>query len=242
MILYEFLSQISDAFFPRICLACSRILPSGSPEFFCSDCFGQITFLHGSLCPVCGILFPDSSSEDHLCPSCMENAHWFEFARAAVAYEGIIADVIRRFKYGRDLTAGEALAGLLADFDFDGVDFSAFDAIIPVPLHIRRLRERRFNQSLVLARALGKKHGIAVDFSLLKRRRFTLTQTGLNKSERDKNISGAFRASHSEKIPGGSFLLVDDVYTTGATINECAKTLAEAGAKRVAALTAARVL
>jgi len=242
LILREFFTQISDAFFPRICLACSRVLPSGRPEFFCSDCFRQITFLRGSLCPVCGILFPDSSSENHRCPSCMENAHWFDFARAAVAYEGIIVDTIHRFKYGRDLTAGAALSGLLADFDFDGVDFSTFDAMIPVPLHIRRLRERRFNQSLVLARALGKKHGIAVDFSLLKRRRFTLTQTGLDKGERDKNISGAFQTAHPEKIPGRSFLLVDDVYTTGATVNECAKTLVQAGAKRVAALTAARVL
>ncbi|MBP7137519.1 MAG: ComF family protein [Syntrophaceae bacterium] len=172
----------------------------------------------------------------------MEHPHWFDFARAAVAYEGIILDAIHRFKYGRDLTAGAALAGLLADFDFAGIDFSAFDAMIPVPLHVRRLRERRFNQSLVLARALGKKHGVAVDFSLLKRRRFTLTQTGLNKSQRDKNISGAFAANHPDKIRGGSFLLVDDVYTTGATLNECAKTLVEAGAKRVAAMTAARVL
>ncbi len=172
----------------------------------------------------------------------MEQPRWFDFARAAVAYEGIILNTIHRFKYGRDLTAGAALAGLLADFDFSGIDFSEFDAMIPVPLHVQRLRERRFNQSLVLARALSKKRGVAVDFSLLKRRRFTLTQTGLNKSERDKNISGAFAATRQDKIRGRSFLLVDDVYTTGATINECAKTLVESGAKRVAALTVARVL
>jgi ComF family protein len=242
LIFREFLSQISDAFFPRICLACSCVLPSGRPEFFCTDCLRQITFLRGRLCPACGITFSDSSAGNHLCSSCIEHQHWFDFARAAVAYEGIILDAIHRFKYGRDLTAGAALAGLLADFDFAGIDFSAFDAMIPMPLHIKRLRERRFNQSLVLARALGKKHGVAVDFSLLKRRRFTLTQTGLNKSQRDKNISGAFAANRPDKIRGGSFLLVDDVYTTGATINECAKILVEAGAKRVAALTVARVL
>ena len=242
MIFREFLSQISDAFFPRICLACSCVLPTGRPEFFCADCFCRITFLQGSLCPVCGITFPDSSAGNHLCGSCMEHPHWFDFARAAVAYEGIILDAIHRFKYGRDLTAGAALAGLLADFDFDGVDFSAFDAMIPVPLHVQRLRERRFNQSLVLAHALGKKRGVTVDFSLLKRQRFTLTQTGLNKSERDTNISGAFAANRLDRIRGGSFLLVDDVYTTGATINECAKTLVKAGAKRVAALTVTRVL
>ncbi len=242
MIFREFLSQISDAFFPRICLACSRVLPSGRPEFFCADCFCRINFLHGSLCPVCGITFPDSSAGNHLCGSCTKQPRWFDFARAAVVYEGIILDTIHRFKYGRDLTAGAALAGLLVDFDFDGVDFSAFDAMIPVPLHVQRLRERRFNQSLVLAHALGKKRGVTVDFSLLKRQRFTLTQTGLNKSERDTNISGAFAANRLDKIRGRSFLLVDDVYTTGATINECAKTLVKAGAKRVAALTVARVL
>ncbi|MEN6360924.1 MAG: ComF family protein [Smithella sp.] len=172
----------------------------------------------------------------------MENKPWFTSARAAVAYDGVILDAIHQFKYGRNITTGAALARLLSDFDFEDLEWGIFNAIVPVPLHIKRLRERGFNQSLILARALGKKHGVPIDFSLLKRSKLTLTQTGLDKNERGKNISGAFIASLPEKIQGRNLILVDDVYTTGATINECAKTLFQAGAKRVAAVTLARVL
>lgn len=130
----------------------------------------------------------------------------------------------------------------MAGFDFADIDLGTYDAIVPVPLHIKRLRERGFNQSLILARALGKKYSMDVDFSLLKRRKFTLTQTGLDKKEREKNISGAFVAVLPERIQNRNLILIDDVYTTGATINECAKTLVKAGASQVAVLTLARVL
>lgn len=242
MILNGFFPEISDVIFPTVCLACLRVLPSSSRECFCPECQSQITFLTGSHCPVCGIIFPHSPSGHHLCGICIENKPWFTSARTAVAYEGVILDAIHQFKYGRNITTGAALARLLSDFDFADMEWGLFDAIVPVPLHIKRLRERGFNQSLILARALGKKHGILVDFSLLKRSKLTLTQTGLDKNERKKNISGAFVAILPEKIRGRNLILVDDVYTTGATINECAKMLVRAGAKRVAAVTLARVL
>jgi ComF family protein len=111
-----------------------------------------------------------------------------------------------------------------------------------VPLNIKKLRERRFNQSLLLARALGKKHRIPVNFSLLKRHKFTLTQTGLNKTEREENIKGAFVVTDKKKVSDENIILVDDVYTTGATINECAKALLKTGAQKVAVLTLARVI
>jgi ComF family protein len=242
LIINDFSREISDVLFPPLCLSCAEVLPAGHQEVFCSDCRRQITFIAGSQCPVCGIVFPDSSAGHHLCGSCIENKPWFTSARAAVAYDGVILDAIHQFKYGRNITTGAALASFLANFDFADMDLGIFDVVIPVPLHIKRLRERGFNQSLILARALGEKHGINVDFSLLKRRKLTLTQTGLNKKEREKNISGAFVVNLPERIRGRNFILVDDVYTTGATINECAKTLVKAGASQVAVLTLARVL
>ena len=130
----------------------------------------------------------------------------------------------------------------MADFSFPDFDFTDYSLIIPVPLHIKKLRERGFNQSLILADAIGKKWQIPVNFSLLKRHKFTLTQTGLNKKEREQNIKGAFEVSDKEKIAGRNIILIDDVYTTGATINECAKILIKAGAQKVAVLTLARVL
>jgi ComF family protein len=242
LIVDDFFHNISDALFPPLCLSCSGVLQSELTKVFCPDCHCQITFLTGSCCPICGIVFPDSPAGHHLCGSCLENRPYFTYARAAVAYEGIILDAIHQFKYGRNTTTGDALACFLADFDFADMDWSHFDVIIPVPLHIKRLRGRGFNQSLILAYALGKKHGIDVDFSLLKRRKLTLTQTGLDKKEREKNISGAFIAGNPERIRGRNMILVDDVYTTGATINECAKTLVKAGVGQLAVLTLARVL
>ena len=242
MILNDFCQEISDTLFPPLCLSCSEILSDGAQEVFCPDCRRQITFITGSRCPVCGIIFPDSPSGHHLCGNCLEHKPWFASARTAVVYEGIILNAIHQFKYGGNITTGDALASFLADFDFADMDFGTYDAVIPVPLHVKRLREMGFNQSLILARALGKKHNLHVDFSLLKRCKLTLTQTDLDKKERQKNISGAFVAGSRSKIRGRNLILVDDVYTTGATINECAKTLVKAGASRVAVLTLARVL
>jgi len=242
LIFSDVFHEISDTLFPPLCFSCAEVLLHDPQEVFCPECRQQINFITGSHCPVCGIVFPDSPAGDHLCASCLENNPWFASARAAVAYEGVILDTIHQFKYGRNITTGDALASFLANFNFTDMDFSVFDAIVPVPLHVKRLRERGFNQSLILARALGKKYNIEVDFSLLKRNKLTLTQTGLDKKEREKNISGAFVASSPEKINGRNLILVDDVYTTGATINECAKTLVKAGASQVAVLTLARVL
>ena len=242
MIISEFFHDISDTLFPPLCLSCSEVLKCGPQEVFCPECRGQITFLTGSCCPVCGIIFPDSPAGNHLCGACLENKPWFTTARAAVAFDGVILEAIHQFKYSHNITTGACLARLFAAFNFSGLDFGGFDALVPVPLHTKRLRERGFNQSLILARALGKKYGVAVDFSLLKRRKFTLTQTGLDKKDREKNISGAFAAGSPEKIRGRNLILVDDVYTTGATVNECAKTLIKAGAEQVAVLTLARVL
>ncbi len=242
MTVKNFVSEISDVLFPPLCLGCSRVLPDNPGAVFCPDCSNQITFLTGGRCPVCGMIFPDSPSGDHLCGSCIEQRPWFTCARAIAAYEGSVLEAIHRFKYGHDITTGSRLARFMADFDFSGMNWSCFDLILPVPLHIKRLRERGFNQSLILARTLGEKYGIRVDFSLLKRRKFTLTQTGLDKKEREKNTKGAFEVVHPGRLNGKNIILVDDVFTTGATINECARTLKKAGAEEIAVLTLARVL
>ena len=217
---------------------CIRI----TDKLFCPACKEKIKFITGSLCPVCGTTFSNSPAENHLCGNCLENKTYFSCARAVFSYETIILNAIHQFKYGNNISVGEMLASFMADFSFPDIDFTDYSLIIPVPLHIKRLRERGFNQSLILARAIGKKRQIPVNFSLLKRHKFTLTQTGSNKTERKQNIKGAFEVSDKENIAGKNIILVDDVYTTGATINECAKTLIKAGAQKVTVLTLARVL
>ena len=242
MSLIEALNDVSDVIFPPQCLGCGEILHPYRRQLFCPDCKEKIKFITGNLCPVCGTIFPDSPAPSHLCGNCLENKTYFSCARAVVSYETIILHSIHQFKYGNNISVGALLASFMADFSFPDVDFTDYSLIVPVPLHIKRLRQRGFNQSLILAHALAKKWQIPVNFSLLKRHKFTLTQTGLNKTERKQNIEGAFEVSSKKNIAGKNVILIDDVYTTGATINECAKTLTISGAQKVTVLTLARVL
>jgi ComF family protein len=238
----ELLSAIGDIIFPPQCLACAEIMDPQARSVFCSSCLTKIRFISGSICPVCGIAFFDSPAENHICGNCLTATPHFTEARAVASFETVIMDTIHKFKYGRNIVIGDGLGSFMAGYPFPDFDFSEYSMIIPVPLHIKKLRERRFNQSLLLARALGKKHKIPVNFSLLKRHKFTLTQTGFNKDEREKNIKRAFTITDEEKIAGKNIILVDDVYTTGATVNECSKILKKGGAKDIAVLTLARVI
>ena len=242
MSLNETLRAITDVIFPPRCLGCAEILLQQSLQTFCPACNEKIKFITGSLCPICGMAFFDSPAPDHLCGNCLESKPYFSLARAVASYETLILDAIHQFKYGRNISTGAVLASFMAEFNFPDFDFTDYSLIIPVPLHIRRLRERGFNQALILAKPIGKKYRIPVNFSLLKRRKFTLTQTGLDKKEREKNMKGAFTVIDNAKIKGKNIILIDDVYTTGATINQCTKTLIQAGAGKVAVLTLARVL
>jgi ComF family protein len=242
MSLSEALNDIGEIIFPPQCLGCAEILHPFTGEIFCPVCSDKIQLITGSICPVCGTTFPDSPAPNHLCGDCLEHKTYFSHARAVFCYDDFILNAIHQFKYSRNISVGEMLASFMADFSFPDIDFTDYSLMIPVPLHIKRLRERGFNQSLVLARALEKKRRIPVSFSLLKRHKFTLTQTGSNRNERKQNIKGAFEVTDRKKIAGKNIILVDDVYTTGATINECSKTLIRAGAQKVAVLTLARVL
>ena len=242
MSLNETLRDITDVIFPPRCLGCAEVLTHLHLQTFCASCRGKIRFINGSHCPICGMGFFDSPAPDHLCGNCLEKKPSFSLARAVTSYETLILDAIHQFKYGRDISTGAALASFMAEFDFPEFDFTDYSVIIPVPLHIGRLRERGFNQALILAKALGKKHSIPVNFSLLKRNKSTLTQTGLDKIQREKNIRAAFTVTDNAKAKGKNIILIDDVYTTGATIDQCAKTLIKAGAGKVAVLTLARVL
>jgi len=242
MSLAKVLHDLGEVIFPFRCLGCDDLIDQGNGRLFCPSCAAKVHFIRGSLCDICGTTFPDSSAENHLCGECLEKKPCFSRARAIFNYDDVILNAIHQFKYKNNLSIGEMLASFMADFSFPGIDFTGYSLMVPVPLHIKRLRERGFNQSLILARALGKKRQIPVDFSVLKRHKYTQTQTGYHKQERKQNIRGAFEVCNAEKISGQTILLIDDVFTTGATVNECAKILIRAGAREVSVLTLARVL
>ena len=242
MNLAEDLHDLSAVLFPPQCLGCAEIIDQVDGRIFCLSCEARIHFIAGSICHICGTTFPDSPADNHLCGECLDKKPYFFRARAIFSYDDVILNSIHQFKYKNNISMGEILAAFMADFSFPDINFSDYSLMMPVPLHIKRLRERGFNQSLILARAIGKKKQIPVNFSLLKRHKYTLTQTGYHKQERKQNIRGAFEVTDIKKITGRNILLIDDVYTTGATVNECAKILIKAGAQMVSVLTLARVL
>jgi ComF family protein len=167
-----------------------------------------------------------------LCGFCRKGEHTFDFARSALLFSGALREIIHHLKYADRVS----LAGPLGDILKNCLDHEPFtgNLIVPVPLHRRRERQRGFNQAELIAARLGRR----LTTQLLRRRKNTPSQTGLSRSERKRNLAGAFEVRGDV---GGTVIIVDDVYTTGSTMNEIARTLKRAGAERVEVLTVARV-
>ncbi len=151
-------------------------------------------------------------------------------------------DAVHRFKYGRKISVGTALGRMMAQRTYSALTIEDFSMVIPVPLHVKRLRERGFNQSGILAREIARTCSIPLDCASLERKVDTKPQTALKKTERAKNIRGAFAVTNPDNVEGKKILLIDDVFTTGSTLRECARVLIRNGAKEVAALTLARAI
>ena len=238
----EILTGIADIVFPPRCIACDDLLERHAPLPFCASCLDRIHFIRSPLCPRCGVPFPVIEEKDHLCGGCLTTERAFSVARSVGRYEETLLTTIHRFKYRGRTGIGEILGGIMADFAGGIWDMQVFERIVPVPLHRRRLRERGFNQSLILARALSKRFDVPLDFTSLRRELFTPPQVGLDRKTRSENVHGAFAVSHPERVAGRRILLVDDVYTTGSTLAECARVLIRAKAEAVAVLTLARAV
>lgn len=227
-----------DALFPPRCSACPRF----SRARFCSRHAPTAVPLKPPFCRVCGSPFDPLAKHDPLCAPCREAKHSFEAARSAWVYDGAPRDAIHRFKYGGKSALAARLAPVLLDLlsTDDVLSGHEFDGVVAVPLHPRRERKRGFNQSELLGRALARE--LEVPFlPLLRRIRATPPQVGLSAKERGQNVQGAFALSPRETEPVNQrILLVDDVYTTGSTLRECAAVLLRAGAPSVCALTLAR--
>ena len=236
--LQSFRRALVDLFFPPLCLVCKRPLASYESTFFCDRCAAGIAFIDSPLCCTCGIMFISRAGEDHLCGNCIESLPRFDRARAAGVYAGTLRNAIHRFKYRGDLLFAKPLGQLLAEHGRRLLNLDALDLIVPVPLHRRRLRQRGYNQSLELARHLGACWGIAVAPEWLVRNRETPQQTTLSLHERSRNVRGAFTWT-GPALSDKRVLLVDDVYTSGATADECAGVLKKSGAGAVEVLTLA---
>jgi len=186
------------------------------------------------------------TTEDR-CASCLDHPPHFASARSVARYRASaesdrrsLPSLIRRHKYGLD----QSLHGALAEFLGDDLPYSAAvcDVVVPVPLHRRRLWWRGFNQAALLAMTIARRLDTPVELRSLTRSRVTMPQTSKDHDERRRNVRRAFAVTSSSRIRGRRVLLVDDVMTTGATVDECARVLIAAGAARVDVLTLARVL
>lgn len=241
------INSVVNIVLPNLCPLCGqpllqrankcRLTGKENEISFCPACLGEVVFITDPICPVCGLPYSSQMAGCHNCPKCERKVNNFHIARGLGHYDGKLLEAIHLFKYGGKINIGKILGRMLAQYP---LDFSVYDLIIPVPLHIKKLRKRGFNQAVLLCREIGKRHTVPLEISSLKRLRYTESQVGLNEDERVKNIKGAF------DVRGGVFkglktLLVDDIFTTGATVNECSRVLRNAGVDRVDVLTLAKV-
>ena len=225
--------------FPPICHLCKEFIFDAGEVRLCNECLAKAPPLVSPLCSCCGHPF-SGAGKDHPCGLCITDPPPFSAARAALLYEGSTKEMIHQFKYGKRVMLRRPL-GLLAVSCLNAfaVEFKA-DLILPVPLHTRRLRERGFNQAILLGEIFSKKWGVALSRNNLKRIRWTEPQVNLGAAERAANVRGAFAVTSEKEIAGKRVILVDDVYTTGSTAKECSRILMKSGAAVVAVLTVAR--
>ena len=235
-------SKFIDIIYPARCHICRTFFSNGmgTNNHFCKECLDSFSKIGPPLCPVCGIPFGSISEENHLCEKCLRKRPIFDSLGAPYIYEGRIMDAIHQMKYAGKTYLADSLGPLMASFVIKWLDTTEGLLIMPVPLHPKRLRERGFNQALLLARAIMPALGAEMDFLSLRRIIYTRSQTGLNSGERKRNVRRAFTMDRQRGLKGKTVLLVDDVATTGSTMNECARVLKNAGAERVFCLALAR--
>ncbi|MBV5317229.1 MAG: ComF family protein [Desulfobulbaceae bacterium] len=235
----SYFEAFKDLLFPPFCLGCERWLESSRLPLFCSDCLSQLAVIQAPNCRCCGV--PFLVGADHLCGDCLTAHYAFDLARSLWPYQPPVSTLIHALKFQGNLTGLATLGWLAAGSDCIK-QFVEPDLIVPVPLFLGRLRERGFNQALVIAQGCFPQWRNRIDSGVLFRTRATVPQSSLSGKERRRNLHKAFSLSDFSKVKGKRILLVDDVFTTGSTINECCKTLRLAGAARIECFTLARSL
>ncbi|HEY5044054.1 MAG TPA: ComF family protein [Verrucomicrobiae bacterium] len=228
--------------YPEICQLCKSQRATARDGLVCPQCCSQVRFIRAPFCERCGLPFAGDLTTTFECTNCREMELHFSSARSAVVAKTVVLEAIHRFKYSRALWFENFLADLLLREAVPVLREQHWDFIAPVPLHPLKHREREFNQAEILARHLGSAANIPVNEKILNRVTPTRTQTLLTRSERAKNMSGAFGVRKGVRLDQQKIILVDDVFTTGATTSACAKALSGAGAAEVGVWTVARGL
>jgi len=228
--------------YPESCQICAEARATPGQGFVCGQCREKIRWIEPPFCSRCGLPFQGDITSSFECANCRELELHFRCARSAAAARGVVLEAIHRYKYRRALWFEPFLADLLIGRAAPELGQENWDWIVPVPLHPVKRRQREFNQAERLAARLGQATRIPVQARLLKRRLPTDTQTRLSREKRAANVRAAFCLRRKQPLEGKRIVLVDDVFTTGATTNACARVLREAGAAEVCVWTVARGL
>jgi competence protein ComFC len=228
--------------YPGICQVCKEKQASAQEGFVCSQCWTQVRFIRPPFCERCGLPFEGDLTTPFECANCRDVKLYFSSARSAVVAKNVVLEVIHRYKYQHALWFEPFLTDLFLREAKPALATATWDLIVPVPLHSAKEREREFNQAARLARCLGSSTKIPVNEGLLSRVTPTRTQTQLTKTERAENVRKAFTMRNGQRLDGKRIVLVDDVFTTGATTNACARVLRKAGTSEVCVWTVARGL
>ncbi|MDX1951236.1 MAG: ComF family protein [Verrucomicrobiota bacterium] len=234
-----------NLFYPPTCQVCYQHRAIQTEGYVCAECRNGpdgVKLIEPPFCARCGLPYDGEISAEFTCSNCSDRELHFDYARAVVRYRGIVQDIIHRYKYSRHLWFEPFLGRLLTDRASDKLRESASTLIVPIPLHPVKQREREFNQATRLARLLSHATGIRCAESVLERTHFTTTQTRLSRKERLENVKEAFAFTGKLSIAGERVVLIDDVLTTGATADACARILRQHGAATVCVWTVARNL
>ncbi len=229
-------------FYPEVCQLCGEERAGCAEGYVGSKCWQRVRFIRPPFCDRCGLPFEGDITTRFECANCREMELHFRFARSAVVAKGPVLDVIHRYKYNQALWFEPFLADLLIREAVPELKKEKWDMIVPVPLHGAKEREREFNQAGRIALRLSRTLKVPLNEKLLKRIQPTATQTLLSKQQRAENVRRAFALRNGTRLIGEKIILVDDVFTTGATTSACARILKAAGAGEVCVWTVARGL
>lgn len=224
-----------DFALPPRCGGCAAII--SEPHSFCADCWSRLDFLGNGGCSACGL--PLEATDTDRCAACLARPPRIARTRAAVAYDDLSRGLAIRLKYGRKIALARTMARFMTPLLPPDADAAL---LVPVPLHRGRIWQRGFNQSVLLAREIGRMRGLRTDPWLLRRVRSTPPLKGLSAAQRKKVVAGAFSVAKGLDLHGQRIILIDDVLTTGSTAEACARTLQKAGAERVELVAWARVV
>lgn len=240
----DLLHSLIDLVFPRFCVGCNQLGDQTFAGYICPDCWKLLNLLSPPICSICGAPLSSSTvmATSSLCGRCLQKEFAFDRARSVFIYDArnIIKEFILKMKYAGYRAIALEFGRIMAErvlMEFNPTDW---DAIVPVPLHPKRQRTRGFNQSQVMALALRSKFKVPIMISELTRTRNTVPQQGSRRS-RALNVQTAFRVTKPKEIRNKNLLILDDVMTTGATVNACAEVLKQSGALRVDVFTLCRV-